>query len=241
MTTDSMPGDDPRRLLSDVRTLARRVRLDQRVTWVALLVLAVVTLLAIPIDWYDLNADCGSASKWIPGPESGGFSCNVERRGLMFYWPPALMLAYATIAVYAVRSARARGVGSRVMPYVLTGAALTALFTAVWLVFRHYLHTHGVPTEPFPGWVLLLDRLVGPAGTIGIGLLVLARLERNVALLVFTLGYLVLVLVPLRDYIHLAGWGYEGILGQWLPVQFINGIVLLLGAAGFARARRRQR
>ena len=34
MTTDSVPaGGDPRRLLSDVRTLAHRVRLDQRVTW----------------------------------------------------------------------------------------------------------------------------------------------------------------------------------------------------------------
>jgi hypothetical protein len=41
MTTDSISaGGDPRRLLSDVRALARRVRRDQRMTWVALLVLA---------------------------------------------------------------------------------------------------------------------------------------------------------------------------------------------------------
>jgi hypothetical protein len=241
MTTDSIPGDDPRRLLSDVRTLARRVRLDQRVTWVALLVLAAVTFLAIPIDWYDLHADCGSASRWVTDPVSGSTSCHIQRQGLMFYWPPALLLAYATIAVYAVRSARARGIGTRALPYVLTGAGLTALSATVWLLFRYYLRTHPVPTEPFSDWVMLLDRLVAPAGTIGIGLLVLARLERNVPLLAFTLGYLALVLLPLHDYIHFAGWGYRGILGAWLPAQLIHGIVLLLGAIGFALAQRRQR
>ncbi|MFI7547013.1 hypothetical protein [Actinoplanes sp. NPDC049599] len=41
MTTESMPaGSDPRRLLADVRGLAHRVRVDQRMTWAALLVLA---------------------------------------------------------------------------------------------------------------------------------------------------------------------------------------------------------
>lgn len=39
MTTETIAdAGDPRRLLSDVRALAHRVRLDQRVTWAALLV-----------------------------------------------------------------------------------------------------------------------------------------------------------------------------------------------------------
>ena len=85
--------------------------------------------------------------------------------------------------------------------------------------------------------MLLLDRLVAPAGTIGVALLVLAWLERHVALLLFTLGYLAVVLVPINF-----GWGTTGEPdGSSLPQLVISGGVLLLGALGFALARRRQR
>jgi hypothetical protein len=225
MTTDSVPaGGDPRRLLSDVRTLAHRVRLDQRVTWVALLVLAAVTFVAIPIDRYGLVSNCA--------PVDSGSSCHEWHRGATIYWPPALLLAYAAIAVCYVRVARARGLGARVLPYVVTGVALTVMFTTVWLLAQHYLRSHP-PTSPFPSWVLLLDRLVAPAGTIGVALLVLAWLERHVALLVFTLVYLAAVLQPISF-----GPGYPP---MTVPQQVINGTVLLLGAIGFAVARRRHR
>jgi hypothetical protein len=225
MTTDSVPaGDDPRRLLSDVRSLAHRVRLDQRVTWVALLVLAAMTFAGIPIDWYFLDMRC----------VDGGSACQFSREGVLFYWPPALLLAYTAIAFCYVRVARARGVGARVLPYALTGVALTVLFTAAWVAARLYFPSH---PQRFPEWVLVLDRLVAPWGTIGVALLVLARLERNVALLVFTLGYLAVVLVPI-DFGWGAGWGLRT---QFLPQQVINGTVLLLGAIGFAVAGRRHR
>jgi len=240
MTTDSVhAGGDPRRLLSEVHALAHRVRLDQRVTFFALLVLALVTFLAIPVDWLSLRADCGSPSSWVEVGENSR-ACHIHRQGAMFYWPPALLLAYGAIGWYAVRTARARGLGTRVLPYALTGVGLTVLFTAVWLWARWYLSAHPVPTEPFPEWVMVLDRLVAPAGTIGVALLVLARLERNVALLVFTLGYLALVLLPLNDLVHLH-WGYGDIYGAFLPQQIFQGLVLLLGGIGFAIARRRQR
>ena len=239
MTTDAVPaGDDPRRLLADTRALARRVRLHQRITPFALLVLAAVTLLAIPVDWWSLRADCGAESSWIHDAD-GGIMCEVHGRGPMYYWPPAMLLAYGTIALYAVRTARARGVGTRVLPYVLTGAALTIVFSVAWLGVRWYLTSHPVPTEPFPDWVMFLDRLVGAAGTIGIGLLVLARLERNLALLLFTLGYLTVVLVPIDFNWHPA-WGTHAIYGGWLPQDIIHGAILLLGALGFWIARRRQ-
>jgi hypothetical protein len=226
ITTEWVPASgDPRRLLADARTLARRVRLDQRVTWFALLVLAAVTFAAIPIDRYGMAVHCRSVD--------GGSVCDVWHRATTIYWPPALLLAYAAIAVCYVRVIRARGLGARVLPYVLTGVGLTALFTAVWLLERQYLHSHR-PTHPYPSWVLLLDRLVGPAGTIGVALLVLAWLERHVALLVFALGYLAVVLVPI-NFGWGVGWGY---LTASLPQQVINGAVLLLGAIGFAVARR---
>ncbi|MEU7874790.1 hypothetical protein [Dactylosporangium sp. NPDC049140] len=227
MTTDSVPaGGDPRRLLSDVRALAHRVRLEQRVTWFALLVLAAATFVGIAFDWYFLDAHC------VPTPD--GSECRVWHRGAAFYWPPALLLAYTAIAVCYVRVARARGLGARVLPYAFTGAAGAVLYTAAGLVVRQYLLSHPVPTHPLPYWALLLDRLIAPWGTIGVALLVLAWLERHVALLAFTLGYLAVVLVPI-DFGWGADWGYS------LRQQAINGTLLLLGAIGFALARQRHR
>jgi len=197
MTTESVPaGGDARRLLSDVRSLAHRVRRDQRATWIALLILGLATLVAIPFDYFFLVAHCR--------PAGDGAACTFDRRGVLFYWPPALLVSYAAIALCYVRVARERGLGARVSPYAITGAALTILFTAAWVGIRVYLSHHAVPANPLPTWYLLLDRLIAPAGTIGVALLVLARLERNVPLLVFTLGYLAVVLVPI-DF----GWARQ--------------------------------
>lgn len=230
MTTDSISaGGDPRRLLSDARALARRVRLDQRVTWAALLVLAALTFAAIPFDWFGMKVHC------LPG---GG--CEFARRGMLYYWPPAMLLAYPAIAFCYLRAARARGLGTRVLPFAITGAATTVVFPAAWVAVALYLSSHPVPGHPLPYWGFVLDRLVMPWGTIGVALLVLAWLERNVALLLFTLGYLALVLLVLPMD---AGFGppHWGIRANMAVPQVISGAVLLLGAIGFAVARRRQR
>jgi hypothetical protein len=53
MTTESAyAGDDPRRLLSSARELARRVRKAQHATWTPLLVFAAVTFASIPVSRY---------------------------------------------------------------------------------------------------------------------------------------------------------------------------------------------
>jgi hypothetical protein len=226
MSIDPVPaGGDPRRLLSEAQSLARRVRVDQRVTWGALLILAAATLLGTPFDWFFFVEHCNA----------DGTVCRISREGVLYYWPPALLLAYAGIALCYVRVTRARGLGTRVMPYVVTGVALTVLFTAVWIAVRLYLPDHP-DLAPLPYWVTVLDRLIAPWGTIGVALLVLARLERNVALLAFTLGYLVVALVPID-----LGWHWMGQRGTaFLPQQIIDGTVLLLGAIGFRLADRRQ-
>jgi len=79
----------------------------------------------------------------------------------------------------------------------------------------------------------LFLRLASPSGAIGLALLVLAWAERNRALLVFTLGYLVIVLVPIT-------FGWVMPLSPWsfLPRLVIQGSVLLLGGIGFALAQR---
>jgi hypothetical protein len=230
MTTESVPaGGDPRRLLSDVRALAHRVRLDQRMTWAALLVLGAVTLVAVPFDWFGMTVHCR--------PDG----CEFARRGMLYYWPPASLLAYGAIALWYLRAARARGLGARVLPYAITGAATTVVFPAAWLAMSMYLSSHPVPDGPMPYWLLVLDRLVMPWGMIGVTLLVLAWLERNVALLLFTLAYLALVLLvlPLNSGFGPPQWGIRG---QFTVPQLIVGVVLLLGAVGFrAAARRRNR
>ncbi len=85
--------------------------------------------------------------------------------------------------------------------------------------------------------VQLLFRLLDPTGAIGLALLVLAWLERHLALLLFTLGYLAVVLVPINF-----GWGVHwGSQWHFAPMLVISGGVLLLGSAGFALAQRLRR
>ncbi|BBH70631.1 hypothetical protein ACTI_73160 [Actinoplanes sp. OR16] len=215
---------DPRRILADVRALAHRVRVDQRMTWAALLVLGGMTLLAIPFDWFGMRVDCG--------PDGG---CTFARNGMLYYWPAAMLIGYGIIAVCYLRAARSRGLGARVLPYAITGAVTTLVFPAAWLAVHLYFQSHPYPAGPLPFWYLVLDRLVMPWGMIGVALLVLAWLERNLALLLFTTGYLalVLLLLPMND-----GLDTFGIRASMALPQVVAGIVLLLGAAGFARSRR---
>ncbi|MFI6261503.1 hypothetical protein [Micromonospora sp. NPDC051006] len=230
MTSESIPaGGDPRRLLADARDLARRVRLAQRVTWLPLLVLALVTFGAILVYRFSqpVLSDCQ--------PMADGQVCKAWYRTAQFYWWAALVLAYVVIAGGYLRVARARGLGTRVLPYVLTGVALVVLSAAVsgvWSILDHPYY----PDEP-PAFVQFLFRLVDPTGAIGLALLVLAWLERRVALLLFALGYLAVVLVPINF-----GWGV-GWGSQWAfaPQLVINGGLLLLGSAGFALAQRLRR
>lgn len=230
MTADSIvPADDPRRLLSDLRALTHRVRLDQRMTWAALLVLGVLTLAAVPFDWFGMTVRCAP-----DGP------CEFARRGMLYYWPPATVVAYAAIAVWYARAARARGLGARVLPYAVTGAVTAVVFPAAWLAVATYFADHPLPSEPLPYWWFVVDRLVMPWGMIGVTLLVLAWLERHVALLLFTVAYLVLVLLVLPTN---SGYGpaHWSIQLQMAVPQVIVGAVLLLGAIGFRAAHRRRR
>ncbi|MEV0158175.1 hypothetical protein AB0H57_31390 [Micromonospora sp. NPDC050686] len=228
MTSDAVPASDPRRLLADVRDLARRVRLAQRVTWLPLLVLALVIFGAIPVYRYGrVVSDCQAVGD--------GQVCEVWFQTVTFYWLAALVLAYVVIAGGYLRVARARGVDARVLPYAVTGVALVGLgfaLAAVWV----RLNPLAYPEEP-SAIAQSLFRLLDPPGAIGLALLVLAWLERHVALLLFAIGYLTVVLVPINF-----GWGAHWGPHTWfVPQLVINGGVLLLGSAGFALAQRLRR
>src|SRR6476620_3947910 len=164
-------GGEPHRLLADNRRLAREVRAAQRVTWFPLLVLAAVTFAAVPV--YGL----GGFARTCRDQPGGGRVCTVYSTAALVYWPIALVLAYVAIAGFYLRRNRARGVGTRVRPYVVAGIVLAVVTTgaATW-VFTHppvgAFHLFGLQLAPGQGaW---LFQLFSPAVAVGLGLVALA-------------------------------------------------------------------
>ena len=159
----------------------------------------------------------------------GGRSCRVYSDAEFVYWPIALVLAYVAIAAFYIRRSRARGIGTPVRPYAIAGIIIAVALTGVAL-----WELHSPPVTQHLGLNLngLRNGLASPGAAIGLALLVLARAERNRALLLLTLAYLAAVLVP----ITLGGTQSDP---PWhsLP-QVIQGSVLLLGGVGFALAQR---
>jgi hypothetical protein len=225
MTTKTpYPADDPRRLLLDTRELAQRARRAQRATWFPLLVLAAVTFASIPVYRYGGHHP---ATCVVTGPRLR--ACTIYSNGEFVYWPIALVAAYVAIAAFYIRRSRARGIETRVRPYAIAGIIIAAALTgaALW-------ETHNPSASPAMGLSGLGDRLATPLAAVGLALLVLARAERNRALLLLTLAYLAVVLVPVSF-----GWTL-GPLSHWyfVPKLVIDGSVLLLGGTGFALAQR---
>jgi hypothetical protein len=212
-------------MLADVRGLARRVRLTQRVTWLPLLVLGVVVLGAIPV--YLLSRP--TVSDCHPAP--GGEVCQVWYAAAENYWLAAVIVAYAVITAGHLRVARRRGVSARAMPYAIAGGLLAlALYVTTALGAGGWIFPDAALTEPST-FTMVVFRLLSPTGGIGLALLLLAWLERNPALLGFTALYLLVVLAPV-DF----GWTMMSQF-QFVPMLVISGGLLLLGAAGFALTR----
>lgn len=225
-------GDgDPQEALSRARELIRRVRAAQRATWFPLLVFAAVTFAAIPVERY--SGFHRVACKTFPTPQGSGLACSAYSDALIVYWPIALILAYVAIAAFYVQQSRKRGVGTRVRPYVIAGIILVVVLTgaALWAAYHMPLGVNAGPSVRTVSTVV--GRLASPASAIGIALLVLAWAERYLALLAFTVGYLIIVLTSTTF-----GWD---LMGRWAftPRLAIAGGLLLLGAVGFAIAQRR--
>ena len=233
MSADPMPDErDPRAQLSLSRDLARRVRREQRATWFPLLVFAVITFLAIPVN--RTGHPAGLVCRAVQGPPLARV-CLAHNSATYIYWPIALVLAYVVVAAFDIRRSRARGIGSRVRPYVVIGIAIAVAVTAasIWAQRSPLVGYYDVL-----GWHLQgpdIYRLVAPACAIGFGLLVLAAVERSIALLAVTIGYLIIVIGGFTF-----GWAIE-FPSRWrfAPHLVIAGSVLLLASIGFAIAQGR--
>lgn len=230
-----MPVDgDPRGVLSASRALAHRVRRAQRGTWIPLAIFAALSFGAIPIErWSHFARTC----RPVPTAGPGGRVCLVYATASLVYWPIALVLAYAAVAALYVHRSRARGVGTRIWPYVAAGVVIAAVTAGVslWAAHNPPIGAHGLLGLSLgPQSTNLLFRLASAACAIGLALLVLAWVERSTALLAFALAYLVVVLVPVDFGLvvhHPSPWFF-------LPRLAVDGGLLLLGAIGFAAAER---
>jgi hypothetical protein len=227
MTTESKySGDDPRGLLSSASELVQRVRKAQRATWFPLLVFAAVTFIAVPVLRYS-SRHLGPCVATAPGARA----CIAYSSAEFVYWPIALVLAYVAIAAFYVRRSRARGVETRVRPYAIAGIIIAVALTGAAL-----LEAHTPPSASalnLIGLSAFAHRLATPEAAIGFALLVLAWAERNRALLLLTVAYLAVVLVPVNF-----GWVVSSPPWFVLPRLVIDGSVLLLGGIGFALAQR---
>jgi hypothetical protein len=187
-------------------------------------VLATVTFASIPAYRYAGHHKYGTCAP-AGTPRT---ACAIYPNGEFVYWPFALLLAYAAIAVFYIHRSRARGVETRVRPYAVAGVIIAAALTAAMFWELHNPSGSGPAGLHALGW-----RLINPTTAIGLALLVLARAERNRALLLPALAYLVVVLVPV-DF----GWTMDP-RSPWyfVPRLVIDAGVLLLAGIGFALAQ----
>jgi hypothetical protein len=231
MTNESAPAsDNARELLTSVRDVTRQVRIAQRGTWFPLLVFAVIILLAIPVQRYSGHHLGACRSTSAPG-EPGARVCAVYPLWSLVYWSAALVLAYVAIAGFYLYQSRRQGVGSRVQPYVVVGVVIAVLGTAATLWTAYH-----PPTGGLTALTQVVNQLHTPAAAIGLALLVLAWVERNRALVWFSLAYLVVALVP-ATYFPGANEDHPTPSGSLARMLIVAG-VLLLGSAGFAMTRR---
>src|SRR5262245_58155544 len=226
MTDESAPqAGGPRELLASVRDLTRQVRAAQRGTWFPLLVFAALSFGAIPVAQHGGHTfgNCSAAL----GPAEQPRPCKVYSVGPLVYWSVGLVLAYAAIAGFYRYQARRRGIGTRVKAYVLVGVVVAVLATAVtlWSVYH--------PSGGGSTLSQVVNQLHTPSAAIGMALLALAWVERNPALAWFSLGYLIVVLIP-ATYLT----GDHPTLASPVPRQLIIAGVLLLGSLAFAITRR---
>jgi hypothetical protein len=103
----------------------------------------------------------------------------------------------------------------------------------IWLTFHPLIP---VPADPFSTDQVievgpaarLIQGLVSPIAVIGLALLVLAWVERHLALLVYSLVYVAIVMIMGSQVIHTTSRWF------FLPHLLVPAAVLLLGAASFA-------
>ena len=236
-------GDAPESLRS-IESLRTRTRLLRSGHWFVLIVFGIVTLGAMPF-------------YFSPVPSATTPGCRVDGQGLIcaskgsgapfgralnpmgslwtlgrwatLYWTVAIVVGFAVVVAYYRQRARSVGVQSRVWPAVAVGVGFLALVI---------LANAGAKAAIPDFWI----RGTGALLIIGLGISVLAVLERSRPFAVFAAGFFGLSLLScLYDDVNILQ--RLGLAGPFqtsasaLPNLLLPGVYLLLGGFGFLLGR----
>ena len=237
--------------LRDTKTWRSRTRAVRHGCWFPLVMFGLLTLAAAPLFWAKDLSPCPNGEVTCTFSASGGPLGNPFVHGplnwglgrwISLYWVLAVPLGYfATVSYYRHR-ARRTGVAGRIWPAVVVGLALLVLMVGS-SASRGWLHLPGHPTVGIPIPILLFQgRGLDPLLVIGIGVGILARLERSWGLAVFAAMFFALALLAnlydLENQVYRLGWHLPAGAG-YLPNVVVPGLFLLVGGAGFWWADRR--
>jgi hypothetical protein len=223
-----VPREDPAALLLEVENLRARTRRSGRSWWFPLTLFGVLLICAAPL--YRISY-VGDGSFDMPGflmPVVALFSGVVTDHPVLtaIYWVVALTVGFVGSGLWYRREAHRIGLRRPVRAFVLTGLAIT-----VGLVI--------LQTVPYVGYLLFWVSFRGTLGiaVIAVALLVLARLERSVALSVVAVAFLGLAAVVSTYNLENLVFPWEVIRGEWAGATAVVAPGLVLLVAGLLARR----
>jgi hypothetical protein len=233
--------------LQEAKNWRSRTRAVRHGYWFPLVMFGLLTLAAAPLFWAKDLSPCPHGEVTCTFSVTGGplaqslFNVGLGR-WISLYWVLAVPFGYVATVFYYRHRARRTGVAGRVWPAVVVGLALLVLMVGSF-VSRGWLHLPGHPTWGFPIPILLIQgRGLDPLLVIGIGVGILARLERSWAMVVFAAVFFALALLAnlydLQNQVYRMGWHLPAGAG-YLPNVVLPGLFLLVGGIGFWWADRR--
>lgn len=235
----SMEQAEAAGLVADVGRVQRATRRARRAIWFPLVLFGLIVLGAAPFYRPWPPAGSGLTFRNI-GPVGGYLGGDFIDSGPAWYWLIALPLGYVATAAFLRWRAGRTGVAGRIAPYVVAGLGLFAFLV---ISSPSNLHALGLPASigTFLWSNDLAIRGLTPLLVVALGFLVLAWVERSMALAVFAAGFLGLTLLAnLYDIGNLFRWA--GLSAEDpRSGAIVAGAALLLGGLGFGIAAARDR
>jgi len=221
-----------------MRQVRRRARLARHAYWFPLVLFGLLTLGSIPFylrPFLTRAGVSGRPSSRLGFLQSSYFPNPLFGHGLPYYWLGALLAGIAaTAAWYRWRGGRV-GLRTPTRGYLITALVLLILAVLIPLITGSRSQVALMPGD-------LLVRGTFPFLIIAVGLCVLARAERSIALTAIVVGYLGLsLLVSLYDVVNVIdrlGW-HIGQPEAALANVILPGLALVIsGAAAWVLQRR---
>jgi hypothetical protein len=232
-------------LLESVGSLRHRVRTDRHNFWFPLVLFGVITLLSTPLyygwPYHFSNNHCSQLANGTltcsgtffsaSGYLTSGFAANQLGGWLTLFWVTSLLFGYvATIWFYRHRASTV-GLSLRTWPAAVVGLGLLVLALSMQTIWRSIEPSY-LASGDF--WMRGTAILV----ILSVGIMALSLLERSIAYLVYSLGFVALaLLVSLYNVSNLVQWVGLGrfITGsnQATPNVVIPALYLLIGGFFF--------